>query len=179
MHRGKGAFSNLQQQNRALNDFLNHALAETQWLPPTEQNPHPQRRPRMTYARSLETDSFYDLSQVGQLNLPDAVVQLTRQPRTGGRAKVRVTHDQNSGQEIAKIVKARIADMDIFSPMSNVDWRVSINVELSLHGTTQNLIVPGSRDVANPTRNKNRMSYSHQQYRIDLTGLQGDQVSGF
>ena len=51
----------------------------------------------------------------------------------GGRAKIRVTREEKSGQlkEGGKpsIEKSRVADMNIFSPKRAFDFRISISVE--------------------------------------------------
>ena len=68
----------------------------------------------MTYARQLETDAFY----------------ATRHEfSTRGKEKVRVTRDQQTMQITNSIVKRRIANLEIYSPRRQFDFRISINVE--------------------------------------------------
>ncbi|KDN48271.1 hypothetical protein RSAG8_02863, partial [Rhizoctonia solani AG-8 WAC10335] len=77
-----------------------------------------------------------------------------------GHEKTRVTRDEKTGQVAACVRKKRIADLDVHSPKQNVDWRISINLE-----------EPAPNPVGNPahTRRKDRISYTHQAFKIDLT----------
>lgn len=83
-------------------------------------------------------------------------------PRHG--VKVRVTHDQKTGEPLAKIIKARIIDLDIYSPMTPLDCRISINFEMRFDGDVQEL---GEKSASD--RNKDRLSYTQSMYQIDLT----------
>ncbi|ELU39003.1 mRNA capping enzyme, beta chain domain-containing protein [Rhizoctonia solani AG-1 IA] len=68
---------------------------------------------------------------------------------------IRLTRDEKTGKVAACVRKKRIANLDVHSPKQNVDWRISINVE----------------EPGNPahTRRKDRISYTHQAFKIDLT----------
>ncbi|KAL9127652.1 MAG: hypothetical protein Q9217_003520 [Psora testacea] len=158
-------------QHRVLNGFLNKALIATQAAKPTPHNPNPtpNDRVRMDYKHTKETDTFYDLSQSGLLALPQSITSITNHSRSGGKTKVRITHDQKTGKELAKIVKARIADVDIYSPQNQADWRISVNVEMDFEGDMRHLVETEKRDGKRADRNKDRMSYRHQAYQIDLT----------
>lgn len=119
----------------------------------------------MSYVHTKECDAFYELSQTGHLGLPPSIrAQLN--PRH--RAKVRITTDQKTGKELAKIVKARVADLDVYSPRTAFDWRVSVNLEMNYDGDMKDLVetTEGSKRA---DRNKDRMSYRHLAYQIDLT----------
>ena len=121
----------------------------------------------MTYVHTKECDTFYELSQSGQLSLPPSIrAQLI--PRQN-KAKVRITTDQKTGRELAKIVKVRVADLDVHSPATLFDWRVSINLEMNFEGDTRDLVevMEGGRKA--PQRNKDRVTYRHLAYQIDLT----------
>ena len=72
------------------------------------------------YVHTREIDSFYPSSNPSKAP-------------GGGRAKIRVTRDEKSGQlkEGGKpsIEKSRVADMNVFSPKRGFDFRISISVE--------------------------------------------------
>ncbi|KAL8822579.1 MAG: hypothetical protein Q9191_006687, partial [Dirinaria sp. TL-2023a] len=146
-------------QHRALNGFLNKALVDSQ----------PPQRMKMAYVHTYENDTFYDMSQNGALSLPASIRKQMdpRNPRT--IPKIRVTHNKKTGEEIAKIVKARVADIDVYSPRTAFDWRVSVNVEMRIEGDLRDLVEPGSTGRKGADRNKDRMSYRHLAYQIDLT----------
>lgn len=129
----------------------------------------------MSYVHTYESDSFFELSQSGVLSLPASIrAQLNpRQPK----AKVRVTSDQKTGEEIARIIKARVADLDIYSPGTAFDWRVSVNIEMDVDEDFRTKIDPVSMDGKRPDRKKDRMSYKHLAYQIDLTQVTSSEVS--
>lgn len=171
------ANSNIQAQHRSLNVFLNTALVNSQ---PSKLQPglvQPASRPRipMSYVHTYESDSFFELSQSGALSLP-ASIRAQLNPRQL-KAKVRVTIDQKTGKEIARIIKARVADLDIYSPCTAFDWRVSVNIEMNVDGDLSSRIEPSSMDGKRPERNKDRMSYKHLAYQIDLTQVTPSEVS--
>ncbi|KAG6905473.1 hypothetical protein DXG01_002490 [Tephrocybe rancida] len=77
-----------------------------------------------------------------------------------GHEKVRVTRDEQSGNVIACMRKIRLGDLNIYSPKRAADWRISVNLE-----------VPTQHPLGSPThtRKKDRMSYAHEEFAIDLT----------
>jgi hypothetical protein len=84
--------------------------------------------------------------------------------RLGSRSKnvrVRVTHDQQTKEVLNKIVKARVADIDLHLPTCSMDCRLSINLEELEQATNQT--------DRQPDRNKDRLSYTQGHYQIDLT----------
>ena len=127
----------------------------------------------MSYVHTRECDSFYELSQSGQLCLP-ASIRAQLNPRHN-KAKVRITTDQKTGRVLAKIVKARVADIDVHSPRTAFDWRVSVNLEMNFDGDMKDLVEvqEGQRRA---DRNKDRMSYRHLAYQIDLTQVTPTEV---
>lgn len=171
------ANSIVQAQHRSLNKFLNDALVNSQHSKAQPGLAQPADRPRipMSYVHTYESDSFFDLSQYGILSLP-ASIRAELHPRQP-KAKVRVTTDKKTGKEIARIIKARVADIDIYSPNTVFDWRVSINIEMNVDGDIWNMIEPSSMDRKRPERNKDRMSYKHLAYQIDLTQVKPSEVS--
>jgi len=131
----------------------------------------------MNYKHTRETDTFYDLSQAGQLSLPSSITSNFK-TRQANKSKVRITHDQKTGQELANIVKARVADIDVYSPRTPFDWRVSVNVEMDFRGDLRDLVEPDRREGKNKAdRNKDRMSYKHLAYQVDLTQVTPADVS--
>lgn len=136
------------------------------------------------YVHTKEIDSFYPSYTDSKEN----------------RTKIRVTRDENTGQLKGDgkpcIQKSRVADMNIYSPKRGFDFRISISVEepgeLNDDGDVKVFPRPSSRltlitalrPVPMPTtkamhsRWKNRVSYQHQAFTIDLTQVKGkDAVS--
>ncbi|KAJ7645476.1 CYTH-like domain-containing protein [Mycena polygramma] len=76
------------------------------------------------------------------------------------KEKIRVTRDEKTGAVIECMRKIRLGDLNIYSPKRPVDWRVSVNLE-----------VPVTHPIGSPThtRKKDRLSYSHEEFSIDLT----------
>lgn len=132
----------------------------------------------MDYKHTKETDTFYELSQAGVLQLPRSIASgLQLNPRAVNKAKVRITTEQTNGKEIAKIIKTRVADIDIYSPKTAFDWRVSVNVEMNFEGDMKDLVEVDRRNGKKADRNKDRMSYKHLAYQIDLTQVTPAEVS--
>ncbi|CZT44430.1 related to mRNA-capping enzyme subunit beta [Rhynchosporium secalis] len=145
-------------QHRFLNDFLN-----TQVRNAHAQNPDAiaKNRVEIKYKHSREVDSFYTLPSSQHDIIPPALREQLN-PRHG--VKVRVTHDSKSGEPLAKIIKARIIDLDIYSPLTPLDCRISINFEMRFDGDVSELGEKSGVD-----RNKDRLSYTQSMYQIDLT----------
>jgi len=77
-----------------------------------------------------------------------------------------------TGEVLAQIVKVRLADMHVYSPLRRYDWRVSVSAEVHWNGDVKQLMaIAASNKQAKPQpdRNKDRMSYKHQYCQIDLT----------
>lgn len=93
--------------------------------------------------------------------------------RLGARSKsirVRVTYNQKTGEVINKIIKARVADIDLHFPSCAMDCRISINLEMQWDGSVEELERnSGGHNNQNPDRNKDRLSYTQGPYQIDLT----------
>lgn len=152
-----------QLQHRSLNDFLNQRVTEAH-----PQNPGAQRRVPIDYLHRRETDKFFELPPSHLSSLPPAVRE-----RLNARhaVKVRVTYAQEPKEPktiLAKIIKARIADIDIYNPQFPLDCRISINFEMQYDGNVEELKAI-SIDNRIPDRNKDRLSYKQSHYQIDLT----------
>jgi hypothetical protein len=151
-----------QAQHRAFNNYFNDLVLET----------HPdnvkRKGPRVPvfYRHRRETDKFFELSPALRKQLPACVQH--RIPAKHS-AKVRVTYDQTNGQVIAKIIKARVADLDLFMPMCPFDCRISVNLEMDWDGTVEELQREALTPESSQDRKKDRLSYSQTHYQIDLT----------
>jgi hypothetical protein len=78
----------------------------------------------------------------------------------GGREKIRLTRDEKTGEIVECVKKIRLGDLNIFSPKRQADWRISVNLEVP---------APPPQGTPTHTRRKDRMSYSHEEFKIDLT----------
>ena len=76
-----------------------------------EQSAHQPDRPTspLRYHHSYLIDSFYNIE---------------------GGDKIRVTRDEKSGEVKECLRKIRLGNLDVYSPKWNVDWRVSVNIEV-------------------------------------------------
>lgn len=132
----------------------------------------------MTYKHTKEVDRFYDLTQQGAMQIPHSLsAGLQLHPRARDRAKVRITTDEKTGQELAKIIKAKVADIDIYSPRTLFDWRISVNVEIDFNIDKSELVEVERKDGRAADRRKDRVSYKHLAYQIDLTQVASAEVS--
>ncbi|KAI0726249.1 mRNA triphosphatase CET1 [Fomitopsis betulina] len=85
------------------------------------------------------------------------------------RDKIRVTRDEKTGKVEQCVRKVRLGDLDIFSPKRAADWRISVNLEIP---------VPPPIGTASHTRRKDRLSYTHEEFNIDLTQVTSSTSSG-
>jgi len=76
------------------------------------------------------------------------------------REKIRVTRNERTGAVMESMRKIRLGDLNIYSPRRPVDWRISVNLEVPVQHPV------GS---ASHTRKKDRLSYTHEEFLIDLT----------
>jgi len=156
-------------QHKAYNEFLNEMVKQTHPDHPDNRkriNP----RQRVDYKHRREIDRFFELTpEARNAMLPPAVLQPIA--ARGHSAKVRVTYDQRTNEILAKIVKVRIADLNIHFPNCPLECRISVNLEMDWHGSVEELeqISAGSRKPRAPDRKKDRLSYNHGHYQVDLT----------
>lgn len=148
--------------HKRLNEFLNQAVQESITLP---------GRHRLDYKHRYEIDSFAQLSAAGFDALPRSALNYldqARQPRL--RTSINERAPPGTDPVIARIVKIRLADLDIFCPGSPFDCRISINIEVDMHrpGIDPTTIVEGG-DTKIGERKKDRLSYTHSVYSVDLT----------
>jgi polynucleotide 5'-triphosphatase len=87
----------------------------------------------------------------------------------GARGKIRVTQDEKTGQikPMGIIQKTRLADMNVFVPRRDFDFRISVNTEEPM---------PLPQNPPTHQRRKDRVSYKHQIFQIDLTQVKTAQV---
>ncbi|KAF8334707.1 CYTH-like domain-containing protein [Cantharellus anzutake] len=114
------------------------------------------RHARIHYSHTKVIDSFYKSSHPS--------------------SKIRVTTDEKTGAVKECIIKSRVADLNIYSPKWKVDWRISVNTE-----------IPVAKPMGEPLffRRKDRITYTHQAFQVDLTqvttnnpGLRNDPPQG-
>lgn len=150
----------MQENHKGFNEFLNDIVVHA----------HPKRsggsRVPVEYKHRREIDRFYDLTPEMQNRLPACMRQRFTNNK---RPRVRVTHDQQSKELLGKIVKARVADIDLHMPKSVMDCRLSINLEMAWEGPVEELESLGQGVERQPDRNKDRLSYSQGHYQVDLT----------
>ncbi|KAI9702372.1 MAG: mRNA-capping enzyme subunit beta [Candelina mexicana] len=156
-------------QHRNFNQFLNDATRASKLLDAPPGSTQSKARIPMTYIHRRERDSFHALPQSAHGAIPALIREHPSIQKHGVR--VRVSHDQVTGKEIAKIIKVRIADLEIYSPLTAFDWRVSVSLEMKYEG-------PVGAACSDPDRNKDRMSYHHLAYDIDLTQVTTVSTSG-
>lgn len=152
-------------QHKSYNQFLNEMVLQTD---PRNPNGAPVKRVQVIYKHRREIDRFYELPTELHGHLPGCM-----RARLGSRSRnirVRVTYDQKTNQILNKIIKARVADIDLHMPMSPFDCRISINLEMNWDGSVEELEQAATNKAdRQPDRNKDRLSYKHGHYQIDLT----------
>lgn len=148
-----------EENHKGFNDFLNDIVVHA----------HPKRsggsRVPVEYKHRREVDRFYDLTPEQTNRLPAC---MRARFTNNKRPRVRITHDQQSKELLGKIVKARVADLDLHMPKSVMDCRLSINLEMNWDGAVEDLEKTQGAD-RQPDRNKDRLSYSQGHYQVDLT----------
>ena len=165
----------LQSQHRSFNGYLNNCVKEShpQAKPPSAQH-QPSTKPRIpvTYKHTKERDTFYDLPATNETLFPESILHLIRH-----KPKIRITTAKNDGTLLAKIIKCRLADIDVYSPRTKFDWRVSVNMEMNWEGDVSELIERTGENALR-AREKDRMTYKHcGAYQIDLTQVTPTDVS--
>jgi polynucleotide 5'-triphosphatase len=153
------------EQHRRMNGYLNKQV---------EDSKPPSARTTVTYKHTHEADMFYELDRAGFELLPLLTQRLIA---SSGRQRIRVTRDMKTGQVIRKIIKHRIANLEISSPQTEWDYRIGINLEIEFPGAIDTLkpVIESGRTVDSMQRKKDRVSYSWLgAYQIDLTQVAQD-----
>lgn len=128
--------------------------------------PNGKNRVQLQYKHRREVDKYFELPQDMQARIPGCVrARLTRK-----NVKARVTYDEKTGEVLNKIIKARVADIDLHMPRCPMDCRISINLEMNWDGPVEELEQLGATPTQGITdRRKDRLSYKQGLYQIDLT----------
>ena len=143
------------EHHKSINAFLNDAFTKSQTA----------SRSPMRYKHTKERDIFYDFHPDEHFaHLPPSAQNILS---PSGRTRIRVSRDE-TGHELSKIVKHRVEDLSIYSPGTEFDYRISLNLEFPYSGSTDGLVEAKERG-AKKERFKDRMTYWHQHYRIDFT----------
>jgi hypothetical protein len=147
-----------------MNTFLNSLVATTR----ASNRSRPGSRIPIAYKHRRERDTFFLLPPHLVTTLPPCMLQDRRRKEH----KMRVTHDAQTGQVLAKIIKARVADLEIYCPMAPVDVRISVNLEMKCDFDER---MEGLE--RGEGRGKDRMSYAQGPYTVDLTQVLVGEVS--
>jgi polynucleotide 5'-triphosphatase len=151
-----------------MNEILNEEVGKTH---PNYKGATKPRVP-ILYKHRREQDKFYELPQSAHVTLPSGV-RAALNPRHA--QKVRVTHDQSTGQVLATIIKARVESLDIYIPRYPLDCRISVNLEMKWDGDMDSF-PNGATKSESPDRFKDRLSYTQSYYQIDLTQVKTGEV---
>lgn len=168
----------VKQQHKTFNDFLNGIVAKSHMpaTPPPEGVPA-KRKTVIDYKHTKAVDTFYELPKEEMLSLPYPVQEVLRE-QPGHKLRLRVTRELKTKAVIAKIIKARIADLHVFSPLTAFDWRVSVSLEMDWNGDLERLLgaegVKGQ--VSGHDRTKDRVSYTQKAFQVDLTKVTSSQM---
>jgi len=127
-----------------------------------EESKH-KKREIIHYSHPKEHDEFYELTPEGKANLPESIQQFLNPHH---KPRVRITHNKDDNSLKARIIKSRIADIEIYNPACDFDYRISISIESPWSGPEQWLV---PMQANGGERNKDRMSYRHLAYQVDLT----------
>ena len=130
--------------HRMFNNYLNKATSLTESEVKAAKANHSPPRVPLQYKHIYETDYFYE------------------SPDKGGQ-KLRVSRDTNTGAHLRTVIKMQVAELNIISPGTGFDWRLSINQEIPMPEPK----LPES--ALKLQRVKNRMVYKHSNYQVDLT----------
>jgi len=93
-------------QHKRFNDLLNDLLSPTSHAPPRA------TASPITYSHKRLIDSFYGSEG------------------PGGPGKIRVTRDEKTGTVVECVRKMRLGDLNVYSPKSAADWRITVSLEI-------------------------------------------------
>lgn len=148
---------------RELNTVLNSWVEDSN-------KPVQDGRVPITYVHRREVDSFHLLDSSALRSFHPSMQSLLDTPQTRNRGiKVRVSRDQKTGREIARIVKARVADLDLWMPNSPLDVRLSVNLEMRFEGDLPMDFGVAPNEDDGGERRKDRLGYRQSGYTVDLT----------
>lgn len=165
-----------QAQHRNFNEYLNALVADTSPQNPKNKN-SPTPRVPVNYVHTREIDRFYRLPEGADQAFHPILRHLLAQRRDPA---VRVTTER-TGRVVAKIVKAKVADLHIHFPQCDLDCRISVNVEIEWEGPVDGLeqvTQDGALRGDKPDRHKDRLSYTQGNYKVDLTQVTQPEAGG-
>lgn len=142
------------------------------FLNATTQASHAPGRVHIDYKHHFQTDTFATLSQAGLASLPPTVRKASLH---GRELRLRTSRDTKTGQVIAHIIKVPLGDLHIQNPGEPYDCRISMNLEVNFPPdvNVDELIEPPTHEKpAPPERRKDRLSYRHLAYSVDLTKVE-------
>ncbi|CAK5284246.1 unnamed protein product [Mycena citricolor] len=105
--------------------------------------------------------------EYNHLHLIDSFYASSENPKD--KEKIRVTRDEKTGNVLECMRKVRLGDLNIYNPKRHADWRVSVNVEIPVQHPVGSV---------SHTRKKDRLSYTHQEFIIDLTQVTASYANG-
>ncbi|KAF2867994.1 CYTH-like domain-containing protein [Massariosphaeria phaeospora] len=153
-------------QHKRTNGFLNSQVQQSK-VPGVQ-------RPNIDYKHVKEIDVFYDLDVPSLEILPAQTRKVLIDSLSHGASSIRlrVTRDAKTNAVLRKVIKSRVANLEISSPQTEWDYRIGVNLEINYPGDFENLsptVEPG-RSSGSTARSKDRISYSWLgAYQIDLT----------
>jgi polynucleotide 5'-triphosphatase len=155
-------------QHKQMNTYLNRQVQMAS-VDPT--------RAKIDYKHTKEEDSLYELDRDSfQLLPPNTRILIGMVSKKLQR--IRVTRDtKDPSKPPSALIKVRLANMEIASPMTEWDYRIGINLEIKYPGPLDNLkpVVESGRDAEAMKRFKDRVSYSWlDAFQIDLTQVISD-----
>lgn len=157
-----------QEQHKTINDFLNTE---------TRRASHTEGRIPIQYEHRYEIDTLYEAPDDFLASLPPNITALASRFHHR-RPRVRVTRDTRTGKVKEMISKFTVAHLEAFCPQDVLDYRVTVNFECAYRGPLDALRELGGPDANAHAREKDRLSYSHQCFSVDLTQvLVGDEKS--
>lgn len=158
-----------EREHKHMNTLLNNRLVESARR---DQSLRPEEKAglqKIQYTHLRETDHFRKLSKAGKSALPQTIPI----ERLGHEPNLRTTVDDKTKQVTARIIKVKLGNLHILNPRADYDLRITVSIECNLmrdglddSGLTEE---PEPGKSAQPPRKKDRMSYKHLDYQIDLT----------
>ncbi|KAK4225422.1 CYTH-like domain-containing protein [Podospora fimiseda] len=156
-------------QHRSFNTWLNQLVHDT--FPEHPNNKRPGQTPRVPveYQHRREVDKFVEIpNEIRDRYIPECILNLSNNKMP----KIRITHDQKTDKILARIIKARVADASLHLPKLPFDCRISVNLEWEWDGPVEELdriVAAAASRAPLHQRNKDRLSYRHCFYQVDLT----------
>lgn len=170
-----------------------NSILNTQVTQSTDRNGHPSYPPhsyhRLEYSHThTEDTSFPASSAPGQNSIP--VPQSMDFIQRHGYGKRRLSRKSGSGEVVECLQKVKVGNLHVYCPMEAFDFRISVNCEFpcechsKFRGMWFILISyeilgnpPAPNEMYENKRKKDRISYKHNLFQIDLTQVRSFNVS--